>query len=367
MRIVEIETFTRNPVSIVRVRDDDGAEGIGQCAPYQADITAQILHRQVAPHVLGQAIVDATDPGRLAAKVLEAEYKFSGSYLCRALSGVDTALWDLIGRRAGQPVTRLVGGTPRRQAVYGSSMRRDITPEAEADRLQQLHDREGYRAFKIRIGRPLGHDEDAWHGRTEAIIPAIRRHLGAEPVLLADANGGFSAARAITVGRQLEDWGYGHFEEPCPFVDLEATRDVALALTIPVAGGEQDFSLTQWRRMVTWRAVDIVQPDIGYVGGFSRALEVARLAAAAGLVCTPHVANRSLLTVFTIHLLAAIANGGPFMEHSIEATSWTDALFDPHIVAVQDGWVSFPEGPGWGVTIDPAWFKTAIHQVSRLS
>lgn len=363
MRIVHIETFTRNPVSIVRVLDEDGAEGVGQCAPYQADITAAVLHRQVAPHVLGE---DAADPPRLAAKVLEAEYKFSGSYLCRALAGVDTALWDLLGRRANRPVTELVGGTPRRIAVYGSSMRRDITPEAEAERLDRLRQDEGYRAFKIRVGRPLGHDEDAWPGRTEAIIPAVRQRLDDETVLLADANGGFSATRATAVGRQLEDWGYGHFEEPCPFAELEATREVAEALTIPVAGGEQDYSLAQWRRMISMHAVDIVQPDIGYVGGFSRALAVARTAADAGLVCTPHVANRSFLTIFTMHLLAAISNAGPFMEHSIEPTPWTDDLFDPATVAVHDGGVPFPGGPGWGVAIDGAWLKGADRRATHL-
>jgi len=106
------------------------------------------------------------------------------------------------------------------------------------------------------------------------------------------------------------------------------------------------------------------QHDVCYVGGLTRALRVARLAAAAGLPCVPHSANRSLVTVFTMHLMAAIPNAGDHVEFSIEETPWTRGLFTPALEA-RDGKVAVPAGPGWGVTVNPAWLVKATRQVSE--
>jgi L-alanine-DL-glutamate epimerase-like enolase superfamily enzyme len=192
MKIKSIETFTREHVSMVRVRADDGAEGWGQISPYNADIAAIVMHRQIAPHALG---ADATALDRLVDRLIEATYKFPGSYVCRALTGLDTALWDLRGRLEGKSVCELLGGEPRPFPVYGSSMRRDITPEDEADRLVRLRDGCGFRAFKVRIGKVCGHDEDEWPGRTEALVPAVRQALGGDVALLVDANSCYTRRR----------------------------------------------------------------------------------------------------------------------------------------------------------------------------
>src|SRR5207253_7618480 len=131
-------------------------------------------------------------------------------------------------------------------------------------------------------------------------------------------------------------------------------------------GGEQDTDLAQFRRMVRMDAVDIVQPDICYVGGLSRARQVAAMAAERGKPCTPHSANRSLVTVFTMHLLAAIPNAGPFLEFSIEPAPWSESLFDKPLQVV-DGAVPFPcDGPGWGVRIRSDWLDGADRQLSEL-
>ena len=259
MRIAHVDSFSTEWVGLVRVRTDDGHEGWGQVAPYNADITVEVLHRQVAPHALGG---DPLDPQGLARRVLEAEHKFPGSYICRALAGLDTALWDLRGRLEQKPVCALLGAAPRALPVYASSMRRDITPAAEAARLVDLRERHGYTAFKIRVGRECGHDRDEWPGRTEELVPAIRRALGDDATLLVDANSGYSAPRAIEVGRFLEQHGVVHFEEPCPYWWPEETARVTSALDLAVAGGEQDCLLSSWRTIVGLPAVDIVQPDV---------------------------------------------------------------------------------------------------------
>ncbi len=365
MRIKAIETYSNRDVAVVRVRADDGNEGWGQLAPYNADLSAAVLHRQVAPHALG---ADALDIGGLITSIPEREHKFPGSYLFRALGGLDTALWDLRGRAENLSVCELLGGQPRAIRAYASSMRRDISPDQEARRFAELRERDGFSAFKFRIGSEVGHNEDEWPGRTEAIVPAVREALGDEVDLLVDANSCYTPDHAIEVGRFLQDHGVVHFEEPCPYWELEWTAEVAEALDMDVTGGEQDCELPTWRRMIAMHAVDVVQPDVCYVGGLSRALAVAQMAEGADIPCMPHSANLTLVTVFTLHLLAAIPNAGPYLEYSIEPDEyypWQTGLFSPAL-AVEDGCVSVPDGPGWGVEISPSWLERAERVVSEV-
>ncbi len=362
--IAKVETFSTEFVSFVRVTADDGAEGWGQISTYHSDIAALVMHRQVAPHALGH---DADDIDGLSELIPEREHKFPGSYICRALGGLDTALWDMRGKRHGSSVCELLGGTPRPFPVYGSSMRRDITPDDEAERLKRLCDTHGYTAVKFRVGREYGHDHDEWPGRTEAVVPTVRKALGDNMRLLVDGNSCYSPKKAIEVGHMLQDNGVIHFEEPCPYWEIDWTREVKEALDLDVTGGEQDNYLPIWRYMIDSGAVDVVQPDVCYIGGLTRTLQVARMAEAAGLPCTPHSANLSMVTVFSLHMMGAIANAGPYVEFSIEPDAeyypWQTDLYRPALVA-EDGKVAIPDGPGWGVTINPDWLDQAAYQVS---
>ncbi len=365
MKIRSLETFSNEFVCFVRLTTDGGQVGWGQTSTYNADITATIFHRQVAPWALG---ADAIDIASLIRRIEEREHKYPGSYRCRALAGLDTAMWDLRGRIERKPVVELLGGRPGRLRAYASSMKRDITPAEEALRLQRLRDTRGFDAFKWRVGAECGRDVDEWPGRTEQIVPTVSRALGPGVAKLVDANSGFSPARAIEVGRLLEAEGVSHFEEPCPYWEFEQTRQVTRALALDVTGGEQDWDLATWRRMIDERVVDIVQPDVMYMGGLQRTLQVAAMAAAAGLPCTPHSANLSLVTICTMHLLGAIPNAGRYLEFSIEGSDyypWQQGLFLGDPFAVRDGTVQIPSDPGWGVQIDPRWLVAARRQVSE--
>ncbi|MGC2462862.1 MAG: mandelate racemase/muconate lactonizing enzyme family protein [Steroidobacteraceae bacterium] len=364
MKIHKLETFGNEFVCFVRLTTDTGDVGWGQTSAYNADITATIFHRQVAPWALG---TDAADIEALVRRIEEREHKYPGSYRCRALAGLDTAMWDLRGRLEGKPVVELLGGRPRRLRAYASSMKRDITPEAEARRLVRLRDTKGFDAFKWRVAAECGRDVDEWPGRTEAIVPTVSRALGDGIAKLVDANSGYSPRRAIEVGRLLESEGVVHFEEPCPYWELEQTKSVTEALDLDVTGGEQDWDLATWRRMIDTRTVDVVQPDVMYMGGLSRTLTVAAMAASAGLPCTPHSANLSLVTICTMHLLGAIPNPGKYLEFSIEGPDyypWQEGLFLGDPFAIRDGHVTIPCAPGWGVEIDPDWLGGATYQVS---
>jgi L-alanine-DL-glutamate epimerase-like enolase superfamily enzyme len=365
MKIAKLETFTNQYVGFVRVTADTGDTGWGQVSTYHSDITCQVFHRQVAPYALGQDAVEFDD---LLDRITEREHKFPGSYLRRAMTGLDTALWDLRGKVESKPVASLIGGSPGKVRAYASSMKRDITPEDEAARFASLRDTYGFDAFKWRVGAECGRDQDEWPGRTEAVIPVVSKALGDGIDKLVDGNSCYSPARAIEVGRMLEDNGIGHFEEPCPYWEPEQTRQVKEALSIDVAGGEQDCDLSWWRYTIGLRCVDIVQPDVMYMGGINRTLRVAKMAADAGLPCTPHAANLSLVTLCTMHLLRAIPNAGKYLEFSIEGEDyypWQQNLFVEDPYSIVDGHATVTDAPGWGVEINPAWLDQATYQVSE--
>ncbi len=367
MKIKKLETFTNQAVGFVKVTTDDGKEGWGMVSNYNADITCQIFHRQVARYALGQ---DALDIESLVTLIPEREHKFPGSYLMRAITGLDTALWDLRGKLEGKSVCELLGGKPRPFPVYASSMKRgEITPEAEAERLKRLQGEHGYKAFKFRVGKECGHDEDEWPGRTDAIVPQVRKALGDKAILLVDGNSGYTPKKAIEVGHMLQDHGVVHFEEPCPYWEYHWTKEVKDALDLDVTGGEQDCDLALWRFAIDMRAVDVVQPDVCYIGGINRTMKVVEMAKKAGLPVTPHSANLSMVTVFTLHLMGAIENAGPYVEFSIEGEDyypWQDGLFTPALVA-KDGKVQIPEAPGWGVEIAKDWLAKASYQKSEVA
>lgn len=364
MKIKSIETFCTEFVGFVRICDEAGHEGWGQVSTYHADISAQVLHRQVAIHALGRDTDELED---IIDIIPDREHKFPGSYLCRAMGGLDTAVWDLRGKVAGKSVCELIGGTPGRIRAYGSSMKRDITPRDEADRLLRLRDDSGFDAFKFRIGAEVGRDRDEWPGRTGEIVPVMRRAFGDTFDLLVDANSCYSPARAIEVGRMLADNGINHYEEPCPYWELEQTKQVTDALDIDVTGGEQTCDLPTWHRMIRMGAVNVTQPDVCYLGGMVRTLKVCEMAAAAGLSSTPHCANLSLVTLFTMHLLRAIPNAGKYLEFSIEGEDyypWQQNLYvnDPFIIT--DGKATVTDQPGWGVEIRPEWLEAAEYRIS---
>ncbi|WP_295311973.1 mandelate racemase/muconate lactonizing enzyme family protein [Roseobacter sp.] len=365
MKIRSIETFTNEFVCFTRVTGEDGAQGWGQVAPYFADITALVLHRQVAPWTLGQ---DDGDINGLLDIVRDREHKFPGSYLRRAMGGLDTALWDLKGKRAGKSVCELIGGTPGPVRAYASSMKRDITPRDEADRLLRLRDEKGFDAFKFRIGAEVGRNVDEWPGRTEEIVPTMYKAMGDDVALLVDANSCYDPARAIEVGKLLTDNGVSHYEEPCPYWEFAQTKQVKDALDIDVTGGEQDCMMASWKQMIDDRVVDIVQPDVCYLGGIARTLRVAKMAETAGIPVTPHCANLSMVTLFTMHLLRAIPNAGKYLEFAIEGPDyypWQEGLFVRSPFRITEGKAVVTDAPGWGVEVSSDWLERSAYQISE--
>ena len=367
MKIKKLETFTKPFVSFVKTTLEDGSVGFGQMSTYHADITVQIFHKQVAPWILNKSWEDFNDIENL---VLEKEHKFPGSYLLRAIAGLDTSLWDLKGKMQNQPVTSLIGGKPGALKVYGSSMKRDISAIDEAERFKKLYQEKGIDAFKFRIGAECGRGLDEWEGRTQDIVQTINKSLDKSVKKLVDANSCYSSDQAIEIGKLLEDNNVSHFEEPCPYWEPEQTKIVTDALSIDVTGGEQDCDLRIWKDMVDRKIVNIFQPDVMYLGGLTRTLQVAKIIEDGGYICTPHAANLSLVTICTMHLLKAIPNAGPYLELSIEGEDyypWQQELFLGKPFEVKNGCVDITDKPGWGVEINPSWLETSEYRVSEIN
>lgn len=358
--IKKIETFNSGQIGVVCLTIDTGLQGWGQFAPYDADITTEVFHRHVAPHAIGRP---ADDIEALVQLVEDKGLKFPGSYLRRATTGLDTALWDLQGKVEQKPVTVLLGGRPGKMPIYGSSMRRNISAQDEALRFCRLRDELGVTAFKWRVGDNAGRDRDRWPGRSEEMIRVVSRALGDDIGKLIDANSGFYPARAIEVGKLAEDHGITHFEEPCLWWEYEQTKQVTDALQIDVTGGEQDCEISMFQTITSQRVVDVVQPDVMYLGGISRTLRVAKLTQEAGLPITPHAANLSLVTMCTLHLLLALPNRGKYLEYSIEQAPFERELFEGNPFRIENGHVSVSEEPGWGVNYSRAFLERAVHRV----
>lgn len=136
-----------------------------------------------------------------------------------------------------------------------------------------------------------------------------------------------------------------------------------------MTGGEQDCELPVWQRMIELRAVDVLQPDVCYIGGIGRTLRAAKMAETAGMKITPHAANLSLVTLFTMHVLRAIPNAGPYLEFSIEGPDyypWQDGLFVHSPYTVEDGQVTVTDAPGWGIEVDPEWLARSSYRISEV-
>jgi L-alanine-DL-glutamate epimerase-like enolase superfamily enzyme len=355
--IASVELLKAADQYLVRVRSRDGATGLAVGHPDVLETTWPILTKRVAPFFIGR---DARDLEALVDGVYLADsnYKWQGLPFWVPVASVELAVLDLLGQVARKPIGDLLGGVQRREiAVYRASGNRGNTPEAELAYLQKLVAETGARAIKFRLGARMRYDEASTR-RDLALIPLTRKTFGDGMAIHADANGSYDIPTALRIGKVMQEHGLAFLEEPVPFDSYDETKAIADALPIPVAGGEQESSLRRFRWMIEHRGVDVVQPDLFYFGGLIRSIRVAHMAAAAGLPCTPHMSDGGLGYLYVAHYASCVPNAGPFQEYKGRDTSLPVAS-DSSTLRSVNGVLTVPTGPGLGVTIDPAFVKTA--------
>jgi L-alanine-DL-glutamate epimerase-like enolase superfamily enzyme len=349
VRIASIELLRDGKNYFVRTRSADGAQGIA-VTNGRAKYLYPILQQLVAPYFIGK---DARDLESLidGVYVYNSNYKLSGLAFWCPVAWVEFSILDLLGKVAGKPVGQLLGTVIRKEVpMYVASGNRDTTAEEEADILAKRVEQTGAKAVKFKIGGRMSNNADSIPGRTEGLVQLIRKKLGDKITIYADANGSYDAPKAIEIGKLLQDHGINVFEEPCPFDHLEETKQVADALEIPISGGEQETSQRRFRWMIQNAAVQVVQPDLHYYGGFIRATRIARMAAAAGSAITPHVSGDGVGCIDVAHLASFTPNMGPFQEFK-GSLDQTGAWYDPPL-RLKDGVVNIPTGPGLGIIAD---------------
>jgi L-alanine-DL-glutamate epimerase-like enolase superfamily enzyme len=359
--LFNLHQFSRTPVKIksvdlvrsgkhyfVRSTSADGVVGLAKTK--QIEDFVPVFLRRVAPFFAGK---DARDLESLIDGVYTENYKMAGQGFWLPVASAEQSLFDMFGKAVKKPVGALLGGVRRHAIpVYLSGSVRNTTAEEEVEIYRQGMETTGARAVKFKIGGRMSRNQDAYEGRTAKMMALARKTLGDKAILYADANGSYDVKMGIEVGRMLQDRGCGFYEEPCPWEEISWTKSVADALTIPLAFGEQNSSLPGWQWMIDNRAMDIVQPDLNYNGGFIRAARVARMAAKAGMKIVNHNTQTGPTAVNILHFASAIPNIGDYMEfpyrNKDENEPWHSPSFE-----IRHGVVEVPKGHGLGLEIDP--------------
>jgi len=360
--IETLELLRFNDSFLCRVRSKDGAEGISVANNSQMLSLYPIFVSRLQPFFIGKNAVNLES---LLEKVYvyQSNYKMQSLALWVPLATIEFAILDMLGKIAGKSMGELIGEIyTKKVAVYQANGERDITAEVTVEHLIKQVEETQAKALKLKVGGRMSNNYESPAGRTEKIIPLVRKTFGDEMIMYADSNGSYTTDEAIRIGRILEEYKYAFYEEPVPFDWYEETKMVTDALKIPIAGGEQEPSTHNFRWLIANDALHIVQPDMFYFGGMVRSMKVARMADAFGKQCTPHISGSGLGFLYMMHFVSAIPNAGPFHEFK---TFNRDLPFEckTSTLLSDDGKITVPSGPGLGVDIDPEYI--AKHQIVK--
>jgi L-alanine-DL-glutamate epimerase-like enolase superfamily enzyme len=348
---------------LVEIETDEGIVGIGESG-LGGGATATVIEKDLAPMLIGE------DPlmieglwQRMFARTRQ--YGRRGVVM-QAISGIDIALWDIAGKVARMPVYKLLGACRDRVEAYASGgfyqegkSASDLAGEAEGYRAR------GFKGMKMKIGRnpstqthlreltgnasfcEVEPEEDL------ARVAAVRHALGPHAKLMVDVNCAWSPAIAIEMGRAMELSKLYWIEEPVATDDIEGSAAVAAALATPIAGYETELGLYGFRELIGRGAVDIVQPDLAWSGGFSECRRIAAYAQAHHRMVAPHAFASAVNLVAALHFAAAIPNG-LLLEWDQNPNAIRDELLKEPLRLESDGTVKLPERPGLGIELDRA-------------
>ena len=336
---------------IVEIETADGIVGWGECYGPSA-VAKAYIDTQFAPRIIGR---DAFDVEVIWEDLYNRIKDYGGKGMAAsALSGIDIALWDIIGKATGRPIHKLIGGSFRSEVtcyatgLYFIDMDRLIEEAVEEAR---GYVEEGFTAVKMKIG--LG-DPKLDIRR----VAAVREAVGDKTRLMVDANHCMTVPQAIRIGRELEALDIEWFEEPISPEDIDGYVEVTRALDMAVAGGENEMTRWGFRDIVVRKAMDIIQPDVCAAGGISECRKIATLAAAHGVECVPHAWGSVIGVAATLHCLAALPDQPPsfrpmppMFEFEQCENPFRDLLSKEPIVQVR-GKVQVPTGAGLGIEIE---------------
>jgi len=361
-----VELLRSNNSYLCRVRSKDGAEGIS-VAHTGMSTFFPIFLKNVQPFLIGK---DARELDLILEKIYIYQFNFrlNGMSFGLPLATAEFAILDMLGRIGGKPVAQLIGEIHNPEiGLYMATEWREKPVDESIELISKAFHSQDLQALKIKIGGLMFMTTDmnavGPPGRTEKMIPLVRKTFGDNVALYADSNSFYSVPEAIRVGRLLEEYRFRYFEEPVMFDHVEEIKQVADALTIPIANGEQDYSFYGFRWLIAHDGLEIVQPDNYYFGGIIRSMKVARMAAAYGKQCVPHMSGGGLGNVYNVQFVSALPNAG---EHHEFREIGANIRFEckTSSLKIAKGKIKAPTGPGFGVDFDPEW--VAKHQAVKL-
>jgi D-galactarolactone cycloisomerase len=340
--------------TIVEIVTDEGITGWGEslCMGLQPpEIAAATIESALKPLLIGE------DPSNTEV-MWHRMYNHTRDYgtkgaMIGAISAIDIALWDIVGKKLNQPVYQLLGGAFRRKVqAYATGFYR-ISGQGEQERLAkeaETHMKAGFTAMKIKLG--FGVEDDI------RVMQAIRNAVGDDITLMIDSNHAYGVSEAIQLGLALKDYKLRWIEEPVVPEDIAGYKQVRNALQTSIAGGEGEYTVFGFRDLIGNRAIDIAQPDICHAGGFTACKHIAALAYAHGIQVNPHVWGSGIGQAASLHLLAAlpVANYSlfakqPIFEYDCSSHPFRSQLIKDPIIH-KDGWIDIPEKPGIGIEVN---------------
>ena len=350
-----LDVLERDGEFIVRAEDTDGAVGWALTNIKRFPAAWPIFQQRVAPEFVGKDMRDY-ERHLEEAFIAQSNYKWQGLALWICFARAEIAILDLIGQKTGQPVHALLGGAVRDSVgVYYANSNRGRPAEWVVDRLRQNVEVSGAKAVKFKVGARM-RTTDTSNARDRELIPLMREAFGPDKVIYADSNSSYTVEEAVYFGRMMEEYDFGFFEEPVRWDDMESTRQVAEALSIPIAGGEQESSIPRFEWQIANRALQIVQPDLIYFGGLVRSKRVARMAEAADIQCVPHISPRGLGQLTVTHFACMIENTTDYQEYKGDPDEVPyELIHEGGRLKAVDGRLNLPQGPGLGVRFDPDW------------
>lgn len=340
-------TFQHNVCTLVEVGTDEGITGVG-ALPHGDPIGLHTVAHLVAPYVLGK---DPFAVERLSPILRHAAR--DGAYPW----GIEMALWDIVGQACGLPVYRLWGGYQDSLPVY-ASLAEVCEPQEQIDRIHHLRER-GFRAFKLRLRRSDVDDDIS-------VVQRVRAEFGDEIELMADANQAhvmpspgphrfWSFSDALRVARALEELDLHWLEEPLPRYSYSQLASLTARVDIPIAGGELNIGLHEYRQLIERDCYDIIQADAAFSEGLSQLRKIAALAEMAFKPFIPHTWSNGIGLGANLHLAGATPNC-PWFEFPVDPPAWTEAsrdfmLVEPYHIQ-PDGTIDIPQHPGLGFRLD---------------
>ena len=353
--IESVELLRYRNSFLCRVRSNQGAEGWSVGNDFQMVHLYPIFVNRLQSFFIGKDARDWEDLLR-DVYVYRSNYKLQNLALWVPLATIEFAVFDMLGKIAGKSLGELIGDIHHTDiAVYQANNYRGLSAEESAERIRDQVIETGAKAVKFKVGGRMT-DPEIPEGRSDELIPLIRKVLGPDMIIYADANGSYDVEESVRIGRLMEEQQFDFFEEPVPFDWFEETKMVADALKIPIAGGEQEASMHAFRWLIGHNALQVTQPDIFYFGGIVRSMKVALMSAAKGIECTPHISGSGLGFLYMMHFVSVLPNAGAYHEFK---------GFNVHLpfecptsdLKIVDGKIKVPTGPGLGIIIDPDHIK----------